>query len=81
MQQHDPSEARRPLKVRGNQLSKSFARWLSQKSITPNQISILSIVFALLSAMCFLLSTQNLSMRPFWLIAAVQLSLGRLLCN
>ena len=81
MQQHDPSEARRPLKVRGNQLSKNFALWLSQKSITPNQISILSIFFALLSAMCFLLSTQNLSMRPFWLIAAALLIQGRLLCN
>ena len=81
MQPHDPTDARRPLKVRGNQLSKNFARWLSQKSITPNQISILSIFFAFLSAVCFILSTQHLSLRPLWLILAALFIQGRLLCN
>lgn len=81
MQPNNSFESRRPLKVRGNQLSKNFARWLSQKSITPNQISILSIFFALFSALCFILSTQNLSLRPLWLIAAALFIQARLLCN
>ncbi len=80
-QSHDPTEARRPLKVRGNQLSKNFARWLSQKSITPNQISVLSIVFALLSGICFILSVFQLNLRPMWLIIAALFIQARLLCN
>lgn len=81
MQSHDPIETRRPLKVRGNQLSKNVARWLSQKSITPNQISILSTLFAFLSALCFVLSALHLALRPLWLILAALFIQARLLCN
>ena len=41
---------RRPLKVRGAKLSQRFARWLSQTSVTPNQISTASVFFAILAA-------------------------------
>ncbi len=41
---------RRPLKVRQVHLARNFAAWLSSKRITPNQISILSVLFALLAA-------------------------------
>jgi len=47
-------ESRRPLKVREVKLSQRFARWLSQKSVTPNQISMASVFFAVLAAGCLL---------------------------
>ncbi|OTG80735.1 CDP-alcohol phosphatidyltransferase family protein [Acinetobacter sp. ANC 4648] len=81
MQDPNQLDARRPLKVRGNQLSKNCAKWLSQKSITPNQISVLSIVFALFSGFCFIMSIHNLAYRPCWMIAAALFIQARLLCN
>ena len=81
MQPSDQLESRRPLKVRGNQFSKNIAKWLSQKSITPNQISVLSIVFAIFSAICFVLSVQQIEYRAVWMIAAALFIQARLLCN
>ncbi len=81
MQNNDQIESRRPLKVRGNQLASNFAKWLSQKAITPNQISILSIVFALISAICFFLSSYQIDYRPLWMILAALFIQARLLCN
>ena len=81
MQPSDQLESRRPLKVRGNQFSKNIAKWLSQKSITPNQISVLSIVFAIFSAICFVLSVQQIEYRAAWMIAAALFIQARLLCN
>lgn len=43
----------------------AFARFLSGKNITPNQISITSTFFATLSAVCFLLFTRN---ENWWLL-------------
>lgn len=69
---------RRQLKVRDTKLAQKFASYLTQKNITPNQISVTSIVFSLLAAIfLFLLPSQN------WLlplIAALFIQL-RLLCN
>lgn len=48
-------EGRRPLKVRQAVLARNFAVWLSQKNITPNQISIASVGFAALAALCIAL--------------------------
>lgn len=81
MQASDQVESRRPLKVRGNQLSKNIAKWLSEKSITPNQISVLSIVFAIFSAICFVFSVQHIEYRAVWMIAAALFIQMRLLCN
>ncbi|MDQ9011351.1 CDP-alcohol phosphatidyltransferase family protein [Acinetobacter gerneri] len=81
MQNEENLESRRPLKVRGNQLAKNFAKWLSEKSITPNQISILSIFFALCSAACFVFSVIQIDYRPLWMILAALFIQARLLCN
>ncbi len=48
-------EGRRPLKVRQAALANQFAVWLSKKNITPNQISIASVGFAALAALCIAL--------------------------
>lgn len=75
-------EGRRPLKVRSSILSQDIAKWLSRKSITPNQISIFSVVFALFSALCLFLLPYvdgiNLWLMP--VLAAVFIQC-RLLCN
>lgn len=69
-------EARRPLKSR----STAWARWLARKmadtAITPNQISLASIGFALIGALLLL--------RPDWPVALVFAAICvqlRLLCN
>ncbi len=83
MTQQEPSlENRRPLKVREVGMVNGFARWLSQKSITPNHISLLSILFAALAAV-YLFATpyaQGLWKVALYLLAAVFIQ-GRLLCN
>lgn len=71
---------RRPLKTRSNNLAVTFAKWISSKNITPNQISILSIVAAAIASYS-LLHTQNSEFRSFWLIISVVFIQGRLLCN
>lgn len=43
-------EGRRPLKVRQAGLARACAVWLSGKNITPNQISVASVGFAVLAA-------------------------------
>lgn len=75
-------ENRRPLKVRDVGLVTQFARWLSQKSITPNHISLLSIVFALFAAASLIttLYTDNLAKFTSFILAALFIQ-GRLLCN
>ncbi len=73
------NDVRRPLKIRGVRIVKSIAQSLSRRDITPNQISIASIFFAILSALCFLLfSYQNSG----WLLILAALFIQlRLLCN
>ncbi|MDY6450077.1 CDP-alcohol phosphatidyltransferase family protein [Acinetobacter faecalis] len=75
-------ENRRPLKVREVGLVTQFARWLSQKSITPNHISLLSIVFALLAASSLIatLYTDGFAKFASFILAALFIQ-GRLLCN
>jgi len=75
-------ENRRPLKVRGAEWPKRLAKRLSQKSITPNQISLTSVVFAAVAAGC-LLGLPHVNGLAEWmlpLLAAVAIQC-RLLCN
>lgn len=73
---------RRPLKVRGAGWSKAIAAYLSKKSITPNQISIASIFFAIFSAICIVLIPSAVSYQVwlFPILAALFIQM-RLLCN
>jgi phosphatidylglycerophosphate synthase len=75
-------ENRRPLKVRDAKLSKRFARWLSQRKVTPNQISITSLLFALLAAGCLLGMPHGKGALDWLLpILAAAFIQCRLLCN
>lgn len=71
--------ARRPLKVRDVKIVNRFARYLSGKNITPNQISVTSVVFATCSAGCFLFFARY---EYWWLLILAGLFIQcRLLCN
>ncbi len=73
------TNARRPLKVRDTKLSQKFAKYLSKKNITPNQISVISIFFALFAAICLLYFGQS---SQWWLLVLTALFIQmRLLCN
>lgn len=70
-----PEESdRRPINVRGSGWAQELARSLAGMGITPNQISVLSIVFAALGAGALVIG-------GWYLIAAALCIQGRLLCN
>ena len=74
--------SRRPLKVRGATWSKNIATYLSKKDITPNQISVMSIVFSAISALFIVMIPSSTGMIT-WLysiLAALFIQM-RLLCN
>lgn len=70
---------RRPLKVRSLSIFQQLARKLSQTSITPNQISLLSVVFAALAALALILIAKGGS--NFWFLAVALCIQLRLVCN
>ena len=70
------SDHRRPIKARSAAWAQGFARWLAQRSITPNQISVASIGFAALGAW-LLWRVPSLT---GWLGCAACIQ-ARLLCN
>lgn len=69
-------EARRPLKTRSAAWAQRLAAWLATTGITPNQISVMSLVFALAGAALLAWYPS-----PWGLVAAAAMIQGRLLCN
>lgn len=76
------TDGRRELKTRDVALAQNIARWLSQKNVTPNQISILSLVFAGFAALS-LLALPHARDWSIWLlpVMAALFIQCRLLCN
>ncbi len=76
---------RRPIKTRGAAWVQGLARSLDASGITPNQISIASMLFAALAWLAFSATThENLSGLPhnaLWFITAAICIQARLLCN
>jgi len=73
---------RRPLRSRETKWAAATARWLRQAGIRPNQISVLSVVFSAVSAMCLILAaTGSHSRRAVLFVAAAIFIQLRLLCN
>lgn len=71
---HPDESDRRPITVRGAGWARALARSLAGMGVTPNQISVLSIVFAAVGAWA-------LYAGGWYLIAAALCIQGRLLCN
>jgi phosphatidylglycerophosphate synthase len=67
---------RRPINTRSRDWAKSIAGQLAKRSITPNQISLLSVVFAALGAVSIALGPGTLS--ALFGVVCIQM---RLLCN
>jgi phosphatidylglycerophosphate synthase len=65
---------RREIKARGARWATGFARWLAQRGVSPNQISVTSVLFALAGAAALLQG-------GWWLWAAAACIQARLLCN
>ena len=78
----EPGIVRRPLKSRGTQWAAAAARWVAAAGLRPNQISVLSILFAGIACGCLFLTSRREGSAVAWLFAGaaacVQL---RLLCN
>ena len=73
---------RRPLKIRDQQLMRRFAAWLSRRSVAPNQISVLSVIYALGGGAALVLAGQSVAIeRSICFIAAALFIQLRLLCN
>jgi len=74
-----PESNRRPLAVRDISLIKRVAVWLSQKKITPNQISVMSVLFAA-GGLAFAVG-YHFQPEPIWLVLFAVMIQMRLLCN
>jgi len=75
-------EGRRPLKIRQVEISNKIAVYLSKKNITPNQISVGSVIFAFAAAVCLWnVSTESILINTVLLIATALFIQCRLLCN
>jgi len=73
---------RRPIRARDTKWAAAAARWLTRSGLKPNQISILSVVFASIAGACLLLaSTQTWGVRVALLMGAAACIPLRLLCN
>jgi phosphatidylglycerophosphate synthase len=78
---HQESESRRPIASRQSGWAKATAAYLAKKKVSPNFISILSIVFAFISLVAFYLSSVKENGIVFYMILAVVGIQGRLIMN
>lgn len=74
---------RRPIKSRSNPMMVNLAKWLSQKNVTPNHISLLSMIPAFIAMIALALWQVSalLWMQILLLIIAIAGIQLRLLCN
>lgn len=82
-QQETGTGARRYLKTREKAWAQNLARWMSTTGITPNAISVVSVILAILGAYAFIYASEAGSRwgsTLMWLGAAACIQL-RLLCN
>jgi len=81
---NEPTEgARRYLKSREKPWAQKLAAWLAKRGVSPNFISALSLVFALVGSICIMKVSEfpnQLLATTIWLAAAACIQL-RLLCN
>lgn len=78
----EPIADRRPLASRNTKWAQQFARYLANTSITPNQISSASMVFAGIACLAFILSSfyTDATYALCMLVAVIACQL-RLICN
>src|SRR5688572_16406923 len=73
---------RRPIPSRSADWAISFARWLHRAGVRPNQISVLSVVFAGIAAACLIFAGRSEGETRIALLLATAVAMPlRLLCN
>jgi phosphatidylglycerophosphate synthase len=73
---------RRPISSRQTYLALQISKWLAAKGIRPNQVSVMSMVFSLLAAVCMICSPCFVGLsHGCWLVGAIGFILLRLLAN
>jgi phosphatidylglycerophosphate synthase len=72
---------RRELRTRGRAWPSAIARALARSRVTPNQVSVASLVFAALAAVAFRNAGASPAFAASWLIVAAAGMQLRLLCN
>ncbi|TKA93299.1 CDP-alcohol phosphatidyltransferase family protein [Halopseudomonas bauzanensis] len=73
---------RRPLKIRDQRTVNRIAAWLSQRNVTPNQISVCSVIFAAAGAVALVAAGRTGdAYQVVSLICAALMIQCRLLCN
>jgi phosphatidylglycerophosphate synthase len=75
------SESRRPIASRESSWAKATATWLSKRNVSPNFISLLSIVFSILAFAVFYLDANAMGNHVILMILAVVGIEGRLIKN
>lgn len=75
------SESRRPIASRDSGWAKATASYLAHRNISPNFISVLSIVFAAISLLAFFLAVRSQSNYFLYMILAIAGIQGRLIMN
>lgn len=77
------TKERRPIAMRDKYWAQASARWLGKNNVTPNQISLASIVCALVAgaAFSFAFTCPTLWRRVLCLLLAAAMIQGRLICN
>ena len=65
---YEPS-ARRPLATRGKGWVKAFTRFLLKTKVTPNQVSVMSVIFAVFASVCLYSTHYHFTL---WIAAAVE---------
>jgi phosphatidylglycerophosphate synthase len=73
--------SRRPINARDTRWAAYIAALLARKGIKPNQISLLSVVFAGLAGGCLLWSPYSSGFRSVWFLLSALFIQCRLLCN
>lgn len=75
------SESRRPIASRDTGWAKRTAAYLAAKGVTPNTISVFSIIFSFFGLLAFYADLRCSSLHIFWMILAIAFIQLRLIMN
>lgn len=74
--------ARRPIKTRDTSFARGSARFLDSLGVSPNLVSVLSVVCALLASACIIAGDEQRDLSSwYWWLGAIVFIQCRLLCN
>lgn len=78
---NETTDGRRPIASRESGWAKASARWLAERNVSPNFISVLSIVFSIVAFVAFYLDSNATGNHTVFMILAIIGIEGRLIMN